>query len=215
MCWMSLTVVVSARSKGVMMRPAIWSGGKPWYCQATPMIGMSMLGKMSTGMRNAASAPNRKMSSTATMNVYGRLSAIRTIPSMWVPECDSRGARHQRRHHPTRSRARMRILAGMRILARILGGEPADGGPIEALAALRKQAQKSIMQQASQRHGYAQTLRRGQREPDVLESEGCSEACRLELAFGDQGAVGFVYPYVEYRGGEKFHVRAPGHPGPP
>src|SRR5258708_30696148 len=139
-----------------------------------------MLGKMSTGMRNAASAPNRKMSSAATMNVYGRLSAIRTMPSMWVPECGSTGGRHQRRHHTTR------------ILARILCGEPADGGPIEALAALRKQAQKSIMQQASQRHGYAQTLRRGQREPDVLESEGCSQACRLELAFGDEGAVGFA-----------------------
>ena len=57
MCSMSLTVVVSARSNGVMMRPAIWSGGRPWYCQATPMMGMLMLGKISTGMRSAASVP--------------------------------------------------------------------------------------------------------------------------------------------------------------
>jgi hypothetical protein len=69
MCWMSLTVVVNARSKGVMMRPAISPGGKPWYCQATPMIGMSMLGKISTGMRSAASPPRRKMSRPTTMNV--------------------------------------------------------------------------------------------------------------------------------------------------
>jgi len=45
MCSMSLTVVVNARSNGVSMRPAIWSGGSPWYCQATPTIGISMLGK--------------------------------------------------------------------------------------------------------------------------------------------------------------------------
>src|ERR1700733_8226037 len=69
MCSMSLTVVVNERSNGVMMRPTIWSGGKPWYCQATPMIGMLMLGKISTGMRRAASVPMRKMSSAATMNV--------------------------------------------------------------------------------------------------------------------------------------------------
>ena len=69
MCSMSLTVVVNARSNGVMMRPAISSGGKPWYCQATPMIGMLMLGNISTGMRNAVSVPMRKMSKAATMNV--------------------------------------------------------------------------------------------------------------------------------------------------
>src|SRR6202011_5126665 len=82
MCWMSLTVVVSARSNGVMMRPAIWSGGKPWYCQATPMIGILMLGKISTGLRSAASEPRREMSRAATINVYGRLSATRTIASI-------------------------------------------------------------------------------------------------------------------------------------
>ncbi len=69
MCSISLTVVVSARSNGVMMRPTIWSGGKPWYCQATPMMGMLMLGKISTGIRRAASVPMSSMSRAATMNV--------------------------------------------------------------------------------------------------------------------------------------------------
>src|SRR5579862_5968455 len=46
------------------------------------MIGMSMLGKISTGMRNAASVPSSRMRSAATMKVYGRLSAMRTMASM-------------------------------------------------------------------------------------------------------------------------------------
>ena len=54
MCSMSLTVVVSARSNGVVMRPAIWSGGRPVYDQTTPITGMRMSGKMSVGVRNAA-----------------------------------------------------------------------------------------------------------------------------------------------------------------
>jgi hypothetical protein len=49
------------------------------------MIGMLMLGKMSTGKRSAASVPMSRMSKPATMNVYGRLSAIRTIASTWAP----------------------------------------------------------------------------------------------------------------------------------
>src|SRR5260221_10699573 len=123
------------------------------------------------------------------------------MPSMSVPECGSPGGRHQCR------------LSTARIMARILCSEPANGGPIEALAALRKQAQKSITQQASERHGYPKTLGRSQREPDVLESKRRSEARRLELAFGDEGAVGFVCRYVEHRGGEEFDVRARIDPG--
>jgi len=46
------------------------------------MIGMLMLGKMSTGIRRAASVPNNRMSNAATMNVYGRLRAILTIASI-------------------------------------------------------------------------------------------------------------------------------------
>jgi hypothetical protein len=46
------------------------------------MIGMLISGNMSTGMRSALSVPMRNMSSAKTMNVYGRLSAIRTMASM-------------------------------------------------------------------------------------------------------------------------------------
>ena len=45
MCSMSLTVVVSARWNGVVMRPAISSGGRPVYCQIAAMTGMRMSGK--------------------------------------------------------------------------------------------------------------------------------------------------------------------------
>ena len=78
MCSMSLTVVVSARWNGVVMRPAIWSGGRPVYCQTTPITGIRMSGKMSVGVRSAASGPMIRSSSASTTKVYGRLSAIRT-----------------------------------------------------------------------------------------------------------------------------------------
>ena len=40
MCSISFTVVVSARSNGVMMRPFIWSGGRPVYCHTTLITGI-------------------------------------------------------------------------------------------------------------------------------------------------------------------------------
>ena len=49
MCSISLTVVVSDRWNGVVMRPAIWSGGRPVYCQTTPITGIRISGKMSVG----------------------------------------------------------------------------------------------------------------------------------------------------------------------
>ncbi len=69
MCSMSLTVVVSARWNGVVMRPDIWSGGRPVYCQTTPITGMRMSGKMSVGVRSAASGPMIRSSSASTTNV--------------------------------------------------------------------------------------------------------------------------------------------------
>src|SRR5712664_4323187 len=75
---MSLTVVVNARSKGAVIRPDIWSGGKPVYCQTTPITGIRMSGKISVGVRSAASGPIISRSSASTTKVYGRLSAIRT-----------------------------------------------------------------------------------------------------------------------------------------
>ena len=80
MCSMSFTVVVSARWNWVVMRPAIWSGGRPVYCHTTAITGMRMSGKMSTGVRKAASGPISMSSSANTTNVYGRRSAMRTIP---------------------------------------------------------------------------------------------------------------------------------------
>src|ERR1700722_4198752 len=78
MCSMSLTVVVSDRSNGVVIRPDIWSGGKPVYCQTTPITGIRISGKMSVGVRSVASGPIINSSSASTTKVYGRLSAIRT-----------------------------------------------------------------------------------------------------------------------------------------
>src|SRR3984957_5642300 len=75
---MSLTVVVSVRSNGEVIRPAIWSGGRPVYCQTTPITGIRMSGKISVGVRSAASGPTIRRSSASTTNVYGRLKAIRT-----------------------------------------------------------------------------------------------------------------------------------------
>ena len=69
MCSMSLTVVDSTRSYGVRMRPAISSGDRPVYCQATPMTGMPILGKMSVGVSMAAIVPMIRISSAITMNV--------------------------------------------------------------------------------------------------------------------------------------------------
>src|SRR5258708_26740556 len=64
------------------MRPAIWSGGRPVYCQTTPITGIRMSGKMSVGVRSAASGPMIRRSSASTTKVYGRLSAIRTSAIM-------------------------------------------------------------------------------------------------------------------------------------
>src|SRR6266850_6717986 len=83
---MSLTVVVNARSKGAVIRPDIWSGGKPVYCQTTPITGIRMSGKMSVGVRSAASGPIINRSSASTTKVYGRLRAILTRAFIsWLP----------------------------------------------------------------------------------------------------------------------------------
>src|SRR4051812_19515842 len=79
MCSMSLTVVVIVRSKGVTIRAAISSADNPPYCQTTVTTGMLMLGKMSVGVRRIVSGPTNRIRIARTTNVYGRLSAIRTI----------------------------------------------------------------------------------------------------------------------------------------
>ena len=52
-----------------MTRPDIWSGGRPVYCQTTAITGMRMSGKMSIGVRSAASGPTIRISSASTTNV--------------------------------------------------------------------------------------------------------------------------------------------------
>ena len=69
MCSMSLTVVVSARWNSVEMRADIWSGGSPVYCHATAITGMRISGKMSVGVRKAASGPISSSSSAITTKV--------------------------------------------------------------------------------------------------------------------------------------------------
>src|ERR1700679_1368814 len=90
----------------------------------------------------------------------------------------------------------------------ILESQPADCGPIEILAALGEQAQESVVQEASERHGYAQALGRGQRETDVLVSERRRERRGFKLALRDEGSVGLVRRDVEHGRSEEFNVRA-------
>ena len=52
-CSTSFTVVVSVRSNGDVMRPTIWSGGRPVYCHTTLITGMRISGKISVGVLSA------------------------------------------------------------------------------------------------------------------------------------------------------------------
>src|SRR5205814_371583 len=101
------------------------------------------------------------------------------------------------------------IGAGRPWSASVLCCEPADGGPIETVSALREEPQKAVVQQACERHRHAQTLGRLQREPDVLESERCGEGGRLKPALGDQATVGLVSGRREDRGSEQINVGTP------
>jgi hypothetical protein len=69
MCSISLTVVVIARSKVVTMRFSISSGDRPLYVQTTLTTGMSMYGKMSTGIVIIAATPRMAMSIATTTKV--------------------------------------------------------------------------------------------------------------------------------------------------
>jgi hypothetical protein len=73
------TVVVSARSVMVTIRSAICSGDRPWYCQMMLTTGMSIFGKISTGVCRMDSGPMISSRSANTAKVYGRRSASRTI----------------------------------------------------------------------------------------------------------------------------------------
>ena len=66
---MSLTEVVIDRSKYVMIRSDISSGGKPLYCHTMLTTGRRMFGKMSIGVRRIASGPNSRITIARTRNV--------------------------------------------------------------------------------------------------------------------------------------------------
>src|SRR5215469_11632739 len=79
MCSMSLTSVVSPRSVLLTMRSAISCAESPLNCQIMLMTGILMSGKISTGVRRITNGVRIRTSSDATINVYGRLIAKRTI----------------------------------------------------------------------------------------------------------------------------------------
>ena len=58
------------------------AGDNPVYCHATATTGMLISGKMSVGVRTAASTPPIRIRIAITTKVYGRDSAIRTIAVM-------------------------------------------------------------------------------------------------------------------------------------
>jgi len=76
---MSFTVVVMARSVTVTKRFSISSGATPGKLQITLTTGMSIFGKMSVAMRVIVTIPMSTIRMAATVKVYGRLRAKRTI----------------------------------------------------------------------------------------------------------------------------------------
>src|SRR5580698_7301903 len=111
------------------------------------------------------------------------------MASMWASPCD--------------------LDTYLRTVAGIESSQPPDGGPIKVAAAMCQESQKSVVQQASQRHGHAETLGRGQRQADVLVSQWRCEGRGFELAVGDQGTEDLVRGRVEHGGGEDLDVGAP------
>src|ERR1700761_8045371 len=68
-CSMSLTVVVKLLSNGRTMRSLNSCGDNPAYCQTTETTGISMFGKISTGVRIMATGPMTKSSNDNTTKV--------------------------------------------------------------------------------------------------------------------------------------------------
>src|SRR5205823_9543082 len=88
MCSMLSTVVVRTRSYCVVIRPSISSGFRPVNCQATAITGMSMLGKMSVGVRRMRTGLASRISRARTTKVYGRCSATLTIHTLFLMQDD-------------------------------------------------------------------------------------------------------------------------------
>src|SRR2546428_941058 len=99
MCSMLSTVVVRTRSNWVVSRPSISSGLRPVNCHATAITGMSMLGKISVGVRRMMTGLASRISSATTAKVYGRCSATLTIHML------CRRPRARPRYRPTSAAA--------------------------------------------------------------------------------------------------------------
>src|SRR5579871_2502534 len=69
MCSISFTEVVNERSQRIVTTSAISSGEIPAYDQITLTTGMSISGKMSVGMRTAASTPRMTITMDMTTKV--------------------------------------------------------------------------------------------------------------------------------------------------
>ena len=78
MAFISLTTA-KTNSLNVVMRCSTSLAGSPEYDQITVTTGISILGKMSVGVVTIAVAPKTRIRMEATMKVYGRFSASRTI----------------------------------------------------------------------------------------------------------------------------------------
>ncbi len=69
MCWMLSTSVVSTFSYGSVRRPVSSSGSRPVYVKATDTTGISMLGKMSVGVRAITTGAAIRIRIASTINV--------------------------------------------------------------------------------------------------------------------------------------------------
>src|SRR5450755_3889871 len=79
LCSTSLTSTFTARSELEVMRCSISWGCKPVKLQTRLITGISMLGKISVGVRNSTTGVSNMITRAITINVYGLESAKRTI----------------------------------------------------------------------------------------------------------------------------------------
>ena len=84
----------------------------------------------------------------------------------------------------------------------IPGREPADGGPIKPITPMGEEPQKSVVQQAGNRHRHALTLGRGQPEPDVFVTKRRGEKSGFKLVVCDEATEDLVCRRGEDRGCE-------------
>ncbi|ENN87356.1 hypothetical protein RHSP_26704 [Rhizobium freirei PRF 81] len=92
---------------------------------------------------------------------------------------------------------------------RILRRQRSDSRPVQLLAAMRKQGQEPITQQARKRQRHIKRLASSQCQPNVLLSQRRRKTGRLELAVCDQPAIGLIDGRVEQRRGQEIEIGVP------